>query len=83
MESGTFTIRYHLSHALQAVGGSQQYTVDADPQAVINATKLTVNVHAPAGWKLSSGEGFTVNGSNATASVVLDEARHLALDVRR
>ncbi len=80
-QSTSFTVRYLTPKAAHAKAGFR-YRLTADPQVLILAPGLRIDVVAPPGMKLSAAPGWTVEDATATLSRRFTDAIDTTFDVR-
>jgi hypothetical protein len=81
-QSVSFAVRY-LSPKPAGVDGGFGYRLTADPQVLIRAPSLRIDVVAPPGRKISAAPGWNVEGATATLSGPFTETLDTTIDVRR
>ncbi len=81
-QSTSFTVRYLTPKAARAKAGGFRYRLTADPQVLILAPGLRIDVVAPPGMKLSAAPGWTMEDATATLSRRFTDAIDTTFDVR-
>jgi Protein of unknown function (DUF4012) len=80
-QSTSLTVRYSTGKAAQADGGFR-FRLTADPQVLIRAPGLRIDVVAPPGMKLSAAPGWAIEDATATLSGRFTDAVDATFDVR-
>jgi Protein of unknown function (DUF4012) len=80
-QSTSLTVRYLTPKAAPAKAGFH-YRLTADPQVLVLAPSLRIDVVAPPGMKLSAAPGWTMETATATLSRRFSNAIDITFDVR-
>jgi hypothetical protein len=80
-QSTSVTVRYSTGKAVPGDGGFR-YRLTADPQVLIRAPGLRIDVVAPPGMKLSAAPGWAIEDATATFSRPFTDAIDTTFDVR-
>jgi hypothetical protein len=80
-QSTSLTVRYSTRKAMPADGGFR-YRLTADPQVLIRAPALRIDVVAPPGMKLSAAPGWAIEDATATLNRQFTDAIDTIFDVR-
>jgi hypothetical protein len=81
-QSTSLTVRYSTGKAMPADGGFR-YRLTADPQVLVRAPGLRIDVVAPPGMKLSAPPGWAIEDATATLSRRFSDAIDTTFDVVR
>jgi hypothetical protein len=81
-QSTSLTVRYSTGKAMPADGGFR-YRLTADPQVLVRAPGLRIDVVAPPGMKLSAAPGWAIEDATATLSGRFSDAIDTTFDVVR
>jgi hypothetical protein len=79
-QSTSLTVRYSTRKAMPADGGFR-YRLTADPQVLIRAPALRIDVVAPPGMKLSAAPGWAIEDATATLNRRFTDAIDTIFDV--
>ncbi|HYY82652.1 MAG TPA: DUF4012 domain-containing protein [Actinomycetes bacterium] len=82
-QSATVTVRYRVAGAAIREGGGLRYELVTDPQQLVAAPALRVEVLVPQGMRAAPAAGWAVHGGTATAAGPFDDRAVLRLDLRQ